>query len=210
MDEILDSLWLKIEILINYTKTFLDLMLAPLNSLGPAVAIATIAFITVVITKVFTRIYNTKRYKELEQEFLHWFNLRQEALKSDDPEKGKLLAKNIDQAKLNKIYYDYFFEALLKGLVTKYLPVLVMLAYVNDAYQPGNLLRLFGRDYVLKLRDLNGQTIVVGAGLWFLVSLIMAYVGWFIIRKIYSKHVSGKTTKSGSHIQKEPNVAGSG
>ena len=204
MDKILDSLWLKIEILINYMKTSFDLVFAPLNALGPAVAILIIALVTVVITKFLTKIYRTRRYKELEKQFLHWFNLRQEALKCEDPEKGKLLVKNIDQAKLNKVYYDYFFEGLLNSLVTRYLPILIFLAYVNEAYQPGNLLQLFGRDYILKLKDLNGGTIVIGAGFWFVASLFLIYLGWSVIRWIYSKNITTKKTKPVGEIQNEP------
>ena len=41
-------------------------------------------------------------------------NLRQEAMACEDREKGKALARNIDQAQLNKAYYDYFFEGFVK------------------------------------------------------------------------------------------------
>jgi len=87
-------------------------------------------------------------HKKLQKEFHHWYKMRQEALKCEDPAKAKLLAKNIDQAKLNKLYYDYFFEGLMNNLATLYLPIFILLAYVNEAYRSSNLSKLFGRDYI--------------------------------------------------------------
>ena len=102
--------------------------------------------------------YTTKRYEKLKKEFAHWFKLRQEALACEDGEKGKLLARNIDQGKLNKVYYDYFFEGLLKNLLTIYLPVIIMAAYVNEAYQPNRLMAKFGEAYVFRIAGSDGET----------------------------------------------------
>ena len=188
MEKFLDTLWSKIEILVHLIKDFLDIIFNPLNSLGPAVAISIIALITVVITKYLTKKFKTKRYRGLQKQFLHWYNLRKEALKCKDPEKAKLLARNIDQAKLNRVYYDYFFEGLLNSLLTRYIPILLALAYVNDAYRPANLLKLSGREYILKFGDLNGEAIAVGAVCWFVLSILLVYVAWFIVGKLYSKN----------------------
>lgn len=197
MEEFLDSLWLKTEVLIHYVSGLLDFLFGPLNSLGPSVAVSAIAFIAVLIAKYLTKIFKTKRYKELQRQFSRWFNLRQEALKCEDSNKGKLLAKNIDQAKLNKVYYDYFFESFLNSLLTKYIPILLLLAYVNEAYKSSNLLKLFGREYIFKLRSLDGEVIVVGAVFWFVVSILSVYAAWFVIGRIYSKYIIKKKTKLG-------------
>lgn len=189
MQALLDSIWLNIVSLLEAGRSFLDLVFSPLNTLGPALAIALVALVTVVITKVLRRLYKTRRHQELERQFLYWFNLRQEAMKCEDREKGKMLAKNIDQAKLNQVYYDYFFEGLMKSLATTCLPILIFLAYINETYRAAELLRLFGRDYILKINDLNGQTIVVGAGLWFVISVVLIYLGWFSVRRVYSRYV---------------------
>ena len=186
MEDFLDSLWLKILVLVHYLKTFLDLIFAPLNCLGPAFAISTIAFITVILTKYLTKTFKTKRYKELEKEFQHWYNVRQEAMKCEDREKAKLLAKIIDQAELNKAYYDYFLEGFLIGLMTRILPIFCFLAYVNEAYKASNLLKLFGREYVFKFRSYNGEYVIVGSVFWFVVSIVIIYLAWFIIGKVYS------------------------
>ena len=195
MEDLLDSLWLKILVLVHYLKTFLDLIFAPLNSLGPAFAIFTIAFVTVIITKILTKTFITKRYKELKKEFEYWYNMRQEALKCEDPEKAKLLARNIDQAKLNKAYYDYFLEGFLIRLMTRFLPIFSFLGYVNEAYKASNLVKLFGRDYVLKFRSYNGEEIFIGAVFWFVISIFLVYLGWFIIRKIWSRYLTEKKVK---------------
>ncbi len=194
MEEALDSLWFKIVLLVQYVKTFLDTVFAPLNSLGPAFAIFIIALITVLIAKFFTKHFKTERYKKLQKEFVYYYNLRQEALKCEDREKGKLLAKNIDQAELNKVYYNYFLEAFLMGLLTKYLPIFSFLAYVNEAYRPENLMKLFGREYVFKFSNFSGEEVLVGAVFWFVISVLLIYLAWAIIRKIFSKYITEKKT----------------
>ena len=184
MDKLLDSLWFKIEILIRYLDSLLDFIFAPLNNLGPAIAISIIALITVAIAKFFTKRFKTKRYKDLEKQFAHWYHIRQEAKTCDDPEKAKLLAQNIDQAELNRVYYDYFLEGFLNNLLTMYLPILLVLAYVNEAYSPGNLLPRFGRHYIFKVYTFDGKAIFVGAVFWFILSVLLVYLGWYGLGKL--------------------------
>jgi len=112
METWLDKLWMQIMHGVLGLKTLADFCLAPLNPLGPVIIIILIAFLTVAITKMLSGKIKTRRYRETQKKYLHWFNLRQEATQCEDPEKAKLLAKNIDQAELNKAYYDFFFEGL--------------------------------------------------------------------------------------------------
>ena len=192
MEDFLDALWFKIVDLIHYIQSLLDAIFTPLNFFGPAIAISTIAFITVIITKILTKTFKTKRYKELEKEFQYWYNVRQEALKCEDPKKGKLLAKNIDQVELNQVYYNYFIEGFFMSFATKCLPIIAFLAYVNEAYNPNNLLKLFGREYILRFTTFNGEIILIGAAFWFVISVLLIYLGWFIVGRIFSKHVAEK------------------
>ena len=192
MEELLDSLWFKILDLIHYFANFLDFIFAPLNLLGPAFAISVIAFLTVVITKILTKLIKTKRYEALKKEFKHWFNIRQEASKFEDPEKAKLLAKNIDHAKLNKVYYDFFFEGFMLGIVTKYLPILIFVSYVNEAYRTDNLIKVFGREYVFKFAGSGPKPVLVGGVFWFVVSLLLIYLSWFLIKRSYKKVMAKK------------------
>jgi hypothetical protein len=188
MEEFLDIIWLKILLLVQYFVRCLDFILAPLDPLGPAAKILVVVFVTVAATKFLSKIYKTKRYIELQKEFRHWYNLRKEALACKDPDQGKALAKNIDQAKLNRIYYDYFFEGLLSSLPTKYLPILTMAAYVNEAFKPDNLLKNSGREYIFKFINYDGNVILIGAIFWFVLSLLGVYLTWFIVEKIYAKY----------------------
>lgn len=194
MEDALDTVWFKIVAAVHYIRAFLDIIFAPLNSLGPTFAIFVIAFLTVLITKFLTKHFKTKRYKKLQKEFVYYYNLRQEALKCEDREKGKLLAKNIDQAELNKVYYNYFLEAFLNSLLTKYLPIFSFLAYVNESYSPKNLMKLFGREYVFKFSSFGGEEIYVGAAFWFIISILLVYLGWAMARKIFSKYRAEKKT----------------
>ncbi len=196
MEELLDSLWFKILDLIHYFFCFLDYIFAPLNFLGPAFAILTIAFTTVLITKILTKVFKTKRYEALTKDFKYWYNIRQEAMKCEDHEKAKLLAKNIDQAKLNKVYYDFFFEGFMLGLATKYLPILIFVAYVNEAYRTENLIKVFGREYIFKFAGSGPKPVLVGGVFWFVVSILLIYLCWFLIKRTYKK-VMAKRSQTG-------------
>ena len=182
MEDLLDTIWFKIIDFFYYTATLLDTLFAPLNYFGPAFAIFTIAFFTVVMTK---------RYEDLQKQFVNLYNLRKEALKCEDREKGKLLVRNIDQGKLNQVYYNYFFEGFLLGIATKYLPILLLLSYVNNAYKSNNLLILFGREYVFKINSSSGEPVIIGAAFWFVISILFSYLGWFIIKRILSRFIKG-------------------
>jgi len=183
MDELLDIIWFKIIDIIYYIQNLFDLVFSPLNSFGPGIVIFTIALITVLITKFLTKKFKTKRYIELEKEFKHWYNLRQEALKCEDSDKAKLLAKNIDHAELNEIYLKFFIESFLINIATKGLPITIFLTYVNETYKPANLLELFGREYIFKLQNFGRNEIVIGSVSWFIISLVLIYFGWFIVKK---------------------------
>jgi len=190
MEEFLDILWLKIVVGVQFSKHILDVIFGPLNALGPAVAIATIALITVAITKILSKKFKTRRYKKLRKQFEYWLGIRQEAQKCKDPDKARLLAQNIDQAKLNKLYYDYFFEGLLNNLATVYLPIFILLAYINEAYRSSNLAKLFGREYIFKFGGDPGQPMLIGAVFWFVLSLFLIYLAWYIAKKIYARYAA--------------------
>ena len=196
MNETMDMLWFKIIAGVQYVKEILDIVLGPLNYLGPAAAILIIAVATAALTRLLSRRFKTRRYIALKKEFRHWYDMRQEALKGQDSEEAKRLAKNIDQAKLNRVYYDYFFEGLLNSLATKYLPVLTVLSYVNEAYRPENLLALFGREYIFKFG--SEDPILVGSVFWFILSLLGAHLTWFAAKKLYARFLKNDTPAAAS------------
>ncbi|MBW1980787.1 MAG: DUF106 domain-containing protein [Deltaproteobacteria bacterium] len=204
MTEVLDMIWLKVAAAIYVVRDLLASVLSPLDVLGPPVAIFLIACLTVAITKVLAKIYKTRRHQQLEKEFTHWFNIRQEALTSADPEKAKALAKNIDEAKLNKVYYDYFFEGLMKSLATTYLPILSLLAYVNDVYRPARLIILSGHPYIFKLALPASQPVEIGAPFWFIISLLLVYVALFSIRRIIRKGDGNRAPSNGKQTEPLP------
>jgi len=187
MEDVFDIVWLKILVLIHTFVKGLDFIFAPLNPLGPAVMILVIVLLTIASTKFLSKIYKTKRYLKLQKEFQYWYNLRNEALTCKDPDKGKALAKNIDQAQLNKVYYDYFFEGLLNSIPTKYLPILIMIAYVNEAFKSEKLLKIFGKEYIFKFVNIDGNVIKIGAVFWFVLSMLLVYLVWFVFEKLYFK-----------------------
>ena len=196
MDEFLDIVWFKIVDIVQVLVRGMDAVVAPLNVLGPAVVIFLLVFFTVCLTKFFKRVYTTKRYQTLKKEFEHWSELRKEAVNIEDQEKGKRMARNIDQAKLNKVYYDYFFEGLLNSILTTVLPVLLMAAYVNEAYNPEKLQKLFGRSHVFSIPGTGDDPMLVGALFWYVLSLIIIHVLWAVAgRALKNKNESYTTEK---------------
>jgi len=106
-----------------------------------------------------------------------------------DREKGKALAKNIDQADLNKAYYDYFFEGFLKNMLTTILPLLLMAAYVAKAYNPENLMKTFGQPHIFRFMGTGGKPVVVSSFFWFVISLLIVHILWFIGTRVYKKNL---------------------
>lgn len=184
IDAYMDKAWEYIELAVHNMAAVLDRLLLPLQPLGPALIIALLALIAVITTKFLERVFNTRRHRELKDEFQYWYTLRQQALTCEDPEKGKLLAKNIDHARLNRVYYDYFFEGLLKSLATRFLPLLVVLAYVNNAFRPAHLLANFGRDHLFQWQWLVTDPVNINAPFWFVMLVIGIYAIWALSDKL--------------------------
>ena len=188
MDESLDTLWFTILAGINAVVDLANWILAPLNFMGPAVIIFLIVLMLVTLTKTLSRSYTTKRYRKLKENYEHWFELRREAMAGEDREKGKALAKNIDQAELNKAYYDYFFEGFLKNMLTTIFPLLLTAAYVAKAYKPENLLKTFGQPHIFRFADTSGKPVVISAFFWFVISLLLVHILWFVGSRVYKRY----------------------
>jgi sterol desaturase/sphingolipid hydroxylase (fatty acid hydroxylase superfamily) len=184
MDAFLDILWFKILAALEYAADTADAIIEPLNVLGPAGAILILVLAAVGLTRVLGRLYNTRRYRELENDYHHWLNLRQEAMASEDREKGKAMAKNIDHAKLNKAYYDYFFEGFLKNILSTILPIVLTAAYINRAYAPERLMARFGRPYVFETSNFTTDPVTVSSFFWFVISMLMVFLGLGLFKLI--------------------------
>ncbi len=184
IDDYMDLAWEQIENGVYFAATVVDRLLQPLQPLGPVAIVALLALAAVAIAKISGQIFQTRRYMELKDEFQHWYTLRQQALTCKDAEKGKLLAKNIDQARLNRVYYDYFFEGFLKSLVTRFLPLLTIMAYVNSAFRPESLMTHFGQDHLFQWQWLVAEPIKINAPFWFVLAVIGIYLLWWVAVKL--------------------------
>lgn len=204
MDEFLDMVWDKIVYACEQIAAMLDAILAPLNQhVGPAMVILILVVVLVAFTKLLANVYSTKRYAELKENYERWFELRKEAMACEDREKGKALARNIDQAQLNKAYYDYFFEGFLKSIITSILPILLTAAYINRAYSPENLNQLVGRDYIFTFSRSGSDPVIVSAFFWFVISLFLVFLAWFaagIIIKMRFRKKNTRHVDSGTEV----------
>jgi len=106
-------------------------------------------------------------------------------MKHPDREKGKTLAKNIDQAELNRAYYDYFFEGLLKNFITTVLPILLMVSYVTKVYTPQTLLDRFGEKWVFSFGTASPMN--VSSFLWFVICLIVSFILFAVLKMVVKK-----------------------
>jgi hypothetical protein len=197
MDAVLDTLWeyLAAGILILGNSFFS--LLQNLHFLGPILLISLLALGTVFVTKCLNRWIITKRYVELEKDFHYWAEIRKEAVACEDKEKGKRMARNIDQAELNKAYYDYFFEGLLLGIARKIIPIFFMFAFINEFYQPKRMVEMFGREYVVQMVSTSGEPVLLGGVAWFFVSILTSYLLWYVVarflRKTKTKEITSLT-----------------
>ena len=194
MDGFLDRIWDVIYAFLNKTVVFMDTLFSPLEILGPGVVIFFLAFLIVLITRIIARFYVTKRYLTLKKEFEHWQGIRDEALKHPDREKGKRLARNIDKAELNKVYYDYFFEGLLKNFITNVIPILFMVTYVTTVYTPQTLLKRFGDKWVFSFSFGSSFQMNVSSLLWFVICVILLFILVAVLKQIFKKRYVNKKT----------------
>jgi hypothetical protein len=129
----------------------------------------------ILATRFISKHFITQRYFELKKEFEHWQGVRTEALNHPNPEKGKILARNIDQAELNKAYYDYFFEGMLKNIVSNVLPVLLGAAYIIKIYTPEILMDRFGQNCIF-LITFGSKHIEVSSLFWYIICLMTGFI----------------------------------
>lgn len=184
LDFILDKIWFFIAQIFSAIGHGLYNLTSFFHPLGPAMTISLIAFATVCLTKLLNKLFITRRYKELEANFNHWRSLREEATSFEDKEVGQRMARNIDQAELNKAYYDYFFEGLLLGMGRRIIPIFFIFAFVNEFYRPEQLEALFGQNYALALPGSSDQPLLLGAIFWYITSLLGWYLLWHFARKL--------------------------
>lgn len=194
MDKFLDMLWMQVEFGLESIATALDTLLNPVEVLGPAGVVLILALATTGITKVLSKAYRTRRHKHLKEEFLHWQSVRQAAMATEDREKGKAMAKNIDQAKLNQVYYDYFFEGLMKSLVTTILPALLVVAYLSRTYTRESLEARFGSQWIFTLGN-GPDAFHIGTLLWYLICMPASFVLFVLVAFLIKK---GSCCVSGS------------
>ena len=199
MDALLDTAWEYLAAGFIFLGDSLYSILQHLHFLGPVVLIFLLAIATIGVIKILTKIIRTKRYAELEKTFNYWSAIRDEAMKGEDREKAKRMARNIDKAELNKAYYDYFFEGFMLGIARKIIPIFFMFAFINEYYRTEKLTALFGQAFVLKLPSTSGEPILVGAVFWYLISLFLGFLLWFAVAKTIRSLRPAKT-KLTSHL----------
>lgn len=186
MDELLDQTWLWIQNGLETAARGLDLLVVPLERLGPAWTILALALLTVGLTRILKQVFTTRRHAELEAEFKHWQSVREEAMKAEDREKGKALAKNIDQAQLNKAYYDYFFEGFMTHLFTFVLPILLTLAYLSRTYTKEGLTQKFGSPWIFTIG--GGQApLQIGTLFWYIICVFVSMTLYALAARAFRK-----------------------
>ncbi|MFT5701426.1 MAG: uncharacterized membrane protein (DUF106 family) [Desulforhopalus sp.] len=198
MDAVLDTIWEYLAAGFIFVADIFYSLLQNFHFLGPIVLIFLLALGTIAVIKILTRLITTKRYTELEKNFNYWSALRDEAMRTEDREKAKRMARNIDQAELNKAYYDYFFEGFMLGIARKMIPIFFMFAFINEYYRTEKLTALFGHPFVMKLPSTGGEPILIGAVFWYIISLFLAFLSWFAVAKIVSTLKPGRIPQTSS------------
>lgn len=196
MEDILDALWDKIAAFFQLLADGLFMVLSPLHIFGPIVIITLLGIATVLFTKLMNRLIITKRYIKLEKNFQYWLNIREEAMKGEDHDKAKRLARNIDQSLLNRAYYDYFFEGLMLGLIRKVIPIFFVFAFINEFYRTEELTRLFGKGYLFTIPTTSGEPLLVGSVFYYFMALIFCYICWAIGKRVIARKKTALSKES--------------
>lgn len=183
MDAFLDTLWEYIMAGGQHLGDWMYFLVQHLHFLGPAPVISALALFTVGLTKFLDKIIITRRYIELEKAFQDLLKLRQETQNFADREKGARMARNIDKAELNRVYYDYFFEGLLLGIVRRILPIFFMFAFIDEYYRPERLQETFGKGFVLQIPTTSGAPVPIGGVFWYFISLLTIYILWAVVAR---------------------------
>ncbi len=207
MEIFLDITWEYIYAVILFLAESLDSLLSPIHALaGPATVLVILAFVTVLSTKFLSKKCRTKRHAELEKEFNHWLSIREEAMRCEDREKGSRMARNIDQAKLNRCYYDYFLEGFLLSLATTYLPVIMVVSYVNTYYRPERLLEISGRGFIVQFNSSGGDPLMIGSIFFYIVFLVSFYLAWAVLKKSLARRKQNKIVKEINKVNRQQAV----
>jgi len=48
---------------------------------------------------------------------------------------------------------------------------------------------------VFKFDSSSGEPVIIGAVFWFIISILLIYLGWFIIKRLYLKFMTGKNVE---------------
>ena len=205
MDAVLDTIWEYLAMGFHALADAFFALLLHFHFLGPVVLISLLAFATICVTKILARLIVTKRYVELEKKFHYWVDVRNAAMQGEDREKAKRMARNIDQAELNRAYYDYFFEGFMLGIARKIIPIFFMFAFINEYYRTEKLTALFGRAYVIEIPTTSGEPLLAGAVFWYIISLLIGYLLWFAVPKLlsYIKPIKRNSNNSLHQTMKE-------
>ena len=196
MENFLNIVWENMYSAFLFLTSQLDILLSPIHTaFGPGSVIILLAVVTVFISKYMSRKFRTKRHIKLEEDFHYWLGVREEAMRCEDREKGKRMARNIDQAKLNRSYYDYFFEGLLLSLANTYFPILMVLSYINRFYRPERLIELTGKDYVMQFGNSNGEPVLIGSIFFYLCALLTTFMVWAAVKKIMERNRMSKIAR---------------
>lgn len=199
MEQFLDVIWQYMYTTAGSMALYVDASIAPLqNRVGPVVILILFAALTVVTTKILGKKLQTKRYLQLEKEFQHWLTVRQEATACSDREKGARMARNIDQAKLNRCYYDYFLEGFLLGLATMYIPIFIVISYINSFYRPERLMELTGKGYIFQFDLFVQEPVLIGSVFFYFAVLLLFYAAFAFLVKGLARHRQQKKTKINS------------
>ncbi|MFO7839043.1 MAG: hypothetical protein R6X08_06065 [Desulfosalsimonadaceae bacterium] len=209
----MDTLWAILLQAVKHIQAGLFFLVTPLHVFGPTVTIALIAAATVLLARFFSRRFKTRRFRELEAEFDYWYNIKQEALRlgAQEPEKARQLGINIDKGKLNEVYYNYFFEGLLNNLLTLYIPIFSMLAFVNYTYRPKALEAMFGSRELFSFVWLNGKSYSAGPAFWFVACVLAVYILIFafgLFWKRRGRSGDGKNEKTDSDGPQDTETTG--
>jgi len=177
--DLTDQLWFKIAPIFSWISESLGAIFYPFMLLGPMVGIACIAAVTYGITKIISKLYKPDGLQRLQNEFKELEEMRKEAHRIGDKE----VCKGLD-VEMDKIYFDILWASIIRGGVVCSVPIMAMLCWVWSFFSPERLQTMYGKGYIIKLPFKLGIYDHIGAGFWFLFSLICVWGIYAVISKM--------------------------
>ncbi len=180
-----------IEPVIMGIASFLNLLVVPISSFTPRTQIIIVSFVGAVLSRIFVKIFKSKREKALQEEFKEKISSLKHTRSIGDVDLEKVLKSGINK-EADKVYEKILLDKFFEMGITYFFPLFFFLIWLEySLFTPENLKSLTGSPYAwvtaggLKLSAAHVYLYsfnIVLFGLWFVEAAAR-----FVLKRIKKK-----------------------